>query len=176
MKCPYCRHDDDKVIDSRSAGDGFVIRRRRECIACVRRFTTYERIEETPVRVVKKDGSRMPFDRRKILGGLMKACEKRPISIDTLEEITAEIEDEITSTIDREVSTQQIGEFVMNALRKVDQVAYVRFASVYREFKDVAEFVDEVEPMLADRDETKAKKPAKKNKAKAKKKGTGRGS
>ncbi len=192
MKCPYCRHDDDKVIDSRAAGDGFVIRRRRECIACERRFTTYERIEETPVRVVKKDGSRMPFDRRKILGGLMKACEKRPVSIDTLEEITAKIEDEITSTIDREVSTQQIGEFVMDALRRVDQVAYVRFASVYRDFKDVSEFVDEVEPMLADRpgheNEKKAAKKAAKKSAKkpaqktttakksTKKKATGRGS
>ena len=149
MKCPYCRHDDDKVIDSRAAGDGFVIRRRRECIACDRRFTTYERIEETPVRVVKKDGTRMPFDRRRILGGLMKACEKRPVSVDTLEEITARIEDEITSTIDREVSTQQIGEFVMDALRKVDQVAYVRFASVYREFKDVDQFMATLKGLLA---------------------------
>lgn len=186
MNCPYCREDHDKVIDSRAAGDGFVIRRRRECLRCGRRFTTYERIEETPVRVVKKDGTRMPFDRRRILGGLMKACEKRPVSLDTIEEITADIEDEVTSRIDREVTTHEIGEMVMNALRDVDPVAYVRFASVYREFKDVSEFVDEIQPMLAGRSPARGAKGKAKAKAQTKgaqakaaapakaKKGTGR--
>ena len=148
MRCPFCKTDHDKVIDSRSAGDGFVIRRRRECLGCERRYTTYERIEETPLRVVKKDGTRVPFDRRKILLGLMKACEKRPVSIDQLEEMTARIEDSLHGKFDREVATTEIGKLVMRELRRVDQVAYVRFASVYREFKDVSDFVDEVKPML----------------------------
>jgi transcriptional repressor NrdR len=148
VRCPFCKADRDRVIDSRSAGDGFVIRRRRECLECERRYTTYEKIEETPLRVVKKDGTRVPFERRKILLGLMKACEKRPVSIDALEEITAQIEDTLHGKFDREVPTQEIGKLVMDALRGVDQVAYVRFASVYREFKDVSEFVDEVKPML----------------------------
>jgi transcriptional repressor NrdR len=148
VRCPYCKADKDRVIDSRSAGDGFVIRRRRECLACERRYTTYEKIEETPLRVVKKDGVRVPFDRRKILLGLMKACEKRPVSVDQLEDMTARIEDELQGKFDREVPTSEVGRLVMKELKKADQVAYVRFASVYREFKDVSEFVDEVEPML----------------------------
>ena len=132
-----------------------MIRRRRECLECERRYTTYEKIEETPLRVVKKDGTRVPFDRRKILLGLMKACEKRPVSIDQLEDMTARIEDELQGKFDREVPAQEVGRLVMKELRKADQVAYVRFASVYREFKDVSEFVDEVKPMLKRR---KAKK------------------
>jgi transcriptional repressor NrdR len=148
VRCPYCKADRDRVIDSRSAGDGFVIRRRRECLECERRYTTYERIEETPLRVVKKDGTRIPFDRRRILLGLMKACEKRPVSIDQLEEITAHIEDELHGRGEREVATTEIGRLVMIELKKVDQEAYVRFASVYREFKDVSDFVEEVKPML----------------------------
>ncbi len=158
MRCPYCKADKDRVIDSRSAGDGFVIRRRRECLECERRYTTYERIEETPLRVVKKDGVRVPFDRRKILLGLMKACEKRPVSIDQLEEMTGRIEDELQGKFDREVPTQEVGRLVMRELKKADQVAYIRFASVYREFTDVSDFVDEVKPML------KRKSPAKKKK------------
>ena len=140
MKCPFCNYQEDKVIDSRSSKDGQVIRRRRECLKCESRFTTYERIEESPIRVVKKDGSREPFDRRKILSGLMKACEKRPVSMDSLEEIVARIEHHVTDQFEREVPCQFIGRLVMRELRKVDQVAYVRFASVYRDFKDVTEF------------------------------------
>jgi transcriptional repressor NrdR len=148
VRCPYCKADRDKVIDSRAAGDGFVIRRRRECLECERRYTTYERIEETPLRVVKKDGTRVDFDRRKILLGLMKACEKRPVSVDQLEEMTARIEDALPGKFDREVPSSEIGKLVMRELRRIDQVAYVRFASVYRDFKDVSDFVEEVKPML----------------------------
>ncbi|MEW6355062.1 MAG: transcriptional regulator NrdR [Planctomycetota bacterium] len=148
MRCPYCKHDEDKVVDSRSAAEGATIRRRRECLKCGRRFTTYERIEEGYMRVVKKDGSRAPFDRRKILAGLMRACEKRPVSTDTLERVVTEIEHEIYERFDKEVPTKFIGELVMHKLRDMDDVAYIRFASVYREFKDVSEFVSEVRPML----------------------------
>ncbi|MHC4342608.1 MAG: transcriptional regulator NrdR [Planctomycetota bacterium] len=148
MKCPFCKADNDRVVDSRASADGFAIRRRRECLACGRRYTTYERIEESPIRVVKKDGTREPFDRRKILSGLMKACEKRPISIDILDEIVSRIEHQVTEQFDREVPSKFIGRLVMREIRKVDQVAYVRFASVYRDFKDVAEFMDEIRPML----------------------------
>jgi len=148
MKCPFCKADDSRVVDSRASADGFAIRRRRECAACGRRYTTYERIEESPIRVIKKDGSREPFDRRKILMGLLKACEKRPVSMDTLEEIVARIEHHVTDQFDREVPSTHIGRLVMRELRKVDQVAYVRFASVYRDFKDVTEFMDEVRPLL----------------------------
>ena len=148
MKCPYCKVDKDKVVDSRSSGDGYVIRRRRECLACGRRYTTYERLEETPLRVVKKDGRREPYSRQKILSGLMKACEKRPVPTKKLEETVNEIEREIYGVYDREVSSKFIGELIMQKLRKLDQVAYVRFASVYREFKDINEFLDELRPML----------------------------
>ena len=148
MKCPFCKADDDRVVDSRSSADGFAIRRRRECLACGRRYTTYERIEESPIRVVKKDGAREPFERRKILAGLMRACEKRPVSIDTLEEIVSRIEHQVTDQFDREVPSKFIGRLVMREIRKVDQVAFVRFASVYRDFKDVTEFMDEIRPML----------------------------
>ena len=148
MKCPFCKADNDRVVDSRASADGFAIRRRRECLACGRRYTTYERIEDSPVRVVKKDGSREPLDRRKVLAGLLKACEKRPVSIDTLDEIVGRIEHQITEQFDREVPSSFIGRLVMRELRKIDQVAYVRFASVYRDFKDVTEFISEIQPML----------------------------
>ena len=145
MRCPFCKADDDKVIDSRSSTDAFVIRRRRECVQCGRRFTTYERIEETPIRVIKKDGSREGFERRQILTGMMKACEKREVSIETLDEITRLIEERINEKFDKEVTTKFIGQQVMRELKKLDKVAYVRFASVYREFKDLDDFVEEVE-------------------------------
>lgn len=148
MKCPFCKADNDRVVDSRASADGFAIRRRRECLACGRRYTTYERIEESPIRVVKKDGTREPFERRKILAGLMKACEKRPAEIDVLDEIVSRIEHQVTEQFDREVPSKFIGRLVMREIRKVDQVAYVRFASVYRDFKDVTEFMDEIRPML----------------------------
>jgi len=151
MRCPFCREDSDKVVDSRSSGDGVIIRRRRECLVCGRRFTTYERIETMLLRVVKKDGRRAEFDRSKILNGLIKACEKRPVSTERLEQAVSEIEQEIYAHHDREVSSRHIGQLVMRKLRELDKVAYVRFASVYREFKDVSEFVEEVKPML-DRD------------------------
>ena len=148
MKCPFCKNQDDKVIDSRAAVDGSVIRRRRECLGCGRRFTTYEKLEEVPLRVIKKDGTRVPFDREKILRGLMKACEKRPVSTEQLEKVVADIEARVNEMFDREVASKFIGNMVMEALRELDQVAYVRFASVYREFKDVTEFMTELEAML----------------------------
>jgi transcriptional repressor NrdR len=151
MKCPFCKVDDDRVVDSRASSDGFAIRRRRECAACQRRYTTYERIEESPLRVVKKDDRREPFDRRKILAGLIKACEKRPVSLDVLERVTETIEGRVLETFEREVPSTYIGQLVMEELKRVDQVAYVRFASVYREFKTIQEFMDELKPMLVDR-------------------------
>lgn len=149
MMCPFCRHGETKVIDSRAA-DEFVIRRRRECLElkCGRRFTTYEKIEESPLKVVKKDGSRVPFDREKIRSGLEKACYKRPVSDEVIEQIISDVETDVYRSFDREVPSRYIGERVFNILRTVDQVAFVRFASVYREFKDVNDFVDELEPML----------------------------
>jgi transcriptional repressor NrdR len=144
VRCPFCKKDRDKVIDSRSSSDGAVIRRRRECLECERRYTTYEKIEEIPLRVKKKDGTHEPFDRMKILEGMLKACEKRPVPMDTLESITNRIEARVNEMMDREVASRFIGELVMDELRKLDQVAYVRFASVYREFKDVNEFLDEL--------------------------------
>ncbi len=148
MNCPFCKEDRDRVVDSRASADGFAIRRRRECLACGRRYTTYERIEESPMRVVKKDGAREPFERRKVLAGLMKATEKRPVSIDTLDEVVSRLERQMTEQFDREVTSEVIGGMVMDELKKLDQVAYVRFASVYRDFKDVEEFLDEIRPML----------------------------
>ncbi len=147
MMCPFCRHGETKVIDSR-ASQQFVIRRRRECLNCERRFTTYEKIEESPVKVVKKDGTRDPFDRQKIRIGLEKACYKRPVSDSQLEAIICEVEADVYQNFDREVPSRYIGEKVFNILRSVDQVAFVRFASVYREFQDVKDFVDELGPML----------------------------
>ncbi|MBI3866275.1 MAG: transcriptional repressor NrdR [Planctomycetia bacterium] len=149
MLCPFCRQTETKVIDSRASED-FVIRRRRECLnrKCGRRFTTYEKIEETPLRVIKKDGSRVPFDREKIRSGLEKACFKRPVSEEQIERVISAVEREMYQNFEREVPSRCIGELVFNMLRDIDQVAFVRFASVYREFKDVNDFVEELEPML----------------------------
>jgi len=144
MKCPFCKQDDDRVIDSRSAAEGTTIRRRRECRKCGRRYTTYERIEQTPIRVIKKDGRRVDFDRNKILAGLRKACEKRPIPTATLDRIVTEIETEIYDNYEKEVPSKVIGQMVMEKLKSLDKVAYVRFASVYREFKDVSDFEAEI--------------------------------
>ncbi len=148
MRCIYCGHDDSKVLDSRPADDNFAIRRRRECLSCGRRFTTYERVENVPLVVVKKSGKRDIFDRNKLLTGLIKACEKREISLEQLESLVSEIERELMNEPEREISTEKIGELVMNKLQKVDPVAYVRFASVYREFKDVETFMKEIENLL----------------------------
>ena len=158
MKCPFCKKDHDKVVDSRTASDGHVVRRRRECLECKRRFTTYERIEDIPVRVVKKDSRRVPFDRKKVLNGIIKACEKRPISVESMEKIVDTVESEIHSFFDREVPSKFIGEMVMKDLRVLDQVAYVRFASVYRAFKDVNEFFDELKPMLSETEKNGGRK------------------
>ncbi|MBN1420791.1 MAG: transcriptional repressor NrdR [Planctomycetes bacterium] len=148
MNCPFCKKDHDRVIDSRSSTDGHAIRRRRKCLACGRRFTTYERIESSPRLVVKKDGRREAFDREKILSGLRKACEKRPIPESKLEAIVERVEQVVFDNHDREVDASEIGERVMDELKQLDQVAYVRFASVYREFADVTQFVAELTPLL----------------------------
>ena len=140
MKCPFCGHQDDKVLESRTAKSGEAIKRRRECLACSRRFTTYEQIEELQVMVVKRDGRREPFDRTKVLRGMIVACEKRPVGMDVLESITDDIERTVYDAGVREIESEQIGELVADALRSVDQVAYVRFASVYRQFEDVGQF------------------------------------
>ena len=152
MMCPFCRYGETKVIDSR-ASQQFVIRRRRECLDsdCGRRFTTYEKIEESPLKVIKKDSSRLPFDREKIRVGLEKACYKRPVGESQIEAIICDVEADVYENFEREVSSRYIGELVFSALRNLDQVAFVRFASVYREFKDVNDFVEELEPMLRDR-------------------------
>ena len=148
MVCPFCKSDNDKVVDSRAAEGGAVIRRRRECLECERRYTTYERIEEIPLRVIKKDGTRVPFERRKILVGLTKACEKRPVPTEALDRIVQEIEREVADIADREITSGDIGEMVMRKLRDLDHVAYVRFASVYRAFKDINQFLEELRPLL----------------------------
>jgi len=149
MKCPFCGHDEDKVVDSRGSGDGAAIRRRRECLKCGKRFTTYEKIEEQELMVIKKDDRREPFDRHKALAGLLKACEKRPVSMDQLEGLVDELERELSQEFDREVPSKEIGERVMRRLHALDPVAYVRFASVYREFKDVEQFLRELKDLLA---------------------------
>ena len=148
MRCPFCKTDNDKVVDSRASEGGAVIRRRRECLECGRRYTTYERVEEIPLRVIKKDGAREPFERRKIFEGMAKACEKRPVSTETLEQIVQDIERQLADVAEREVTSRQIGELAMRKLRELDQVAYVRFASVYRAFKDINQFLEELRPML----------------------------
>ena len=150
MKCPYCSHDNDRVVDSRASDDGYATRRRRECVSCRRRFTTYERIEPTSVKVVKRDGARIPFNRQKLRKGIELACWKRPIPEAKLDQIVAEIENNIEENFDSEVGSQYIGQMVMDRLRDLDTVAYVRFASVYRHFKDARDFADEVRPMLND--------------------------
>ncbi len=148
MKCPFCGHLEDKVVDSREAKIGDTIRRRRECAGCERRFTTYERIDEIPYMVVKKDGRRERFDRQKLLAGLLKACEKRPVPMNKLEQIVNETESLVADSTDRERPTPEVGELVMSRLKKLDKVAYVRFASVYLDFKDVREFMDELKDLL----------------------------
>lgn len=149
MRCPYCDQNDDRVVDSRESKDGGTIRRRRECLACGRRFTSYEQIEDIPYMVVKNDDSREEFDRRKLLSGLRKACEKRPVSAKQLDAVVDDIESELHDREEREMSTREIGERVMKALRELDQVAYVRFASVYRRFDDVDSFVQELQELKA---------------------------
>jgi transcriptional repressor NrdR len=151
MKCPFCSHPESKVIDSRESRKDKSIRRRRECMSCKKRFTTYEKIEVIPYLVVKKDGSRQPFDGEKILRGLLKACEKRPIPVGKLEEIVEEIEIRVQERPDKEIKASEIGLFVMDKLKSLDKVAYVRFASVYREFKDVLEFKQELETLLKEK-------------------------
>ena len=151
MKCPFCAHVDDKVIDSREGRGGDTIRRRRECLKCGRRFTTYERIDEIPYMVIKKDGRREKFERQKLLQGLLKACEKRPVPVNKLENIVDEVEAYVSEAPERERTTAEIGEHLMKSLKKLDKVAYVRFASVYLDFKDVKEFMDELKGLLKDR-------------------------
>ena len=153
MKCPFCNDVEDKVVDSRMAKEGQVIRRRRECLACKRRYTTYERVEDSLPILVKKDGRREPFDRQKILSGLKKACEKRPISTTTIEAVTDRIEKRIQEMGETEILSRTVGEEVMKELHQLDQVAYVRFASVYREFKDIDQFMDELKALARERRE-----------------------
>lgn len=148
MKCPFCSYSESKVIDSRPTDEGERIRRRRECLKCGKRFTTYEIMETVPIVVIKKDKSRETFDRNKLLNGLLRACEKRPVSIDTLEQIVDEIETLLQNSLDREISSQRIGTFAMEKLKLVDEVAYVRFASVYRQFKDINSFMEELSKII----------------------------
>ena len=149
MKCPFCGYEESKVIDSRPTDEGERIRRRRECLQCARRFTTYEIIESLPIIVIKKDKTRQAFSREKVLNGMIRACEKRPVSLDTLEKAIDEIETEIQNTLDREVSSEKIGELVMEKLKDIDEVAYVRFASVYRQFRDINTYMDELNKLLS---------------------------
>lgn len=155
MRCPFCGHDEDKVIDSRPAEEGAAIRRRRECIHCGNRFTTYEKIENLPLMVIKKDGSRQPFNRDKMIAGIMKSCEKRPVSIEQIELLVDSIENRYQNSLKREVSSREIGERVMEGLKEIDEVAYVRFASVYRQFKDVSSFLQELNEILRKQEETR---------------------
>lgn len=148
MKCPFCGYEESKVIDSRPTDEGEKIRRRRECVACGKRFTTYEIIETVPIVVVKKDKSRQAFDRVKLFNGMLRACEKRPVSIDQIERVVSEIETDLQNSLDREVTSVHIGELVMEKLKGLDEVAYVRFASVYRQFKDINTFMDELTKLL----------------------------
>jgi transcriptional repressor NrdR len=148
MKCPYCAHLGDKVVDSRESREGEVIRRRRECLGCAKRFTSYERIDEIPYMVVKKDGSRERFERQKLVSGLLKACEKRPVSVASLEAVADRVETTLQERSEKEITTHEIGAFVMQELKKLDKVAYVRFASVYRHFRDIGEFMTELKDLL----------------------------
>ena len=150
MRCPFCQADNDRVLDSRTTADGYSIRRRRECLECKRRYTTYERLEELTIKVIKKDDVREPFNREKIRQGILKACWKRPISDEIVDTMIAEIESDIYADFESEIESRVVGGMVMRQLSKVDQVAYVRFASVYREFKDVQDFVEELQPILQD--------------------------
>jgi transcriptional repressor NrdR len=149
MKCPYCRAEDDKVVDSRASNEGSVIRRRRECTKCNRRYTTYERVEEVPLFVIKKDQRREIYDRKKVLAGIHRACEKRPVPAEIQDEIVTELEKMLEEKYEKEVPSSVVGEFIMEQLAKIDQVAYVRFASVYRQFKDISHFMKELKTLLA---------------------------
>ena len=151
MKCPFCGYSESKVIDSRPAEEGTTIRRRRECLDCQRRFTTYEIVERMPLVVIKRDGSRQSFDKVKLINGMVRACEKRPVSLNQLEQIADEIEQDLQSGLEREISTVTIGEMVMSRLKDVDEVDYVRFASVYRSFKDINTFMEELAKLLSDK-------------------------
>lgn len=151
MKCPFCSHTEDKVIDSRSSNEDKSVRRRRECLKCKKRFTTYEYIEEIPLMVIKKDGRREAFDRNKIIAGILKACEKRPVSMEKVEATVDKVEKELQKSFDKEVKAQVIGELVMDHIHKIDEVAYVRFASVYRQFKDINQFMKELKDLLSSR-------------------------
>lgn len=151
MKCPYCGFEESRVVDSRPTDEGERIRRRRECVRCLKRFTTYEIIESLPLIVIKKDKSREAFDRNKILNGMLRACEKRQVSIDVLEKAVSDIETTLQNSLEREVSSQKIGELVMKRLKDIDEVAYVRFASVYRQFRDINSFMEELGKLLNDR-------------------------
>jgi transcriptional repressor NrdR len=164
MRCPFCRHSQNRVIDSRVSGEGSTIRRRRLCTSCKRRFTTYERVEEIAPMVVKKDGRREPYDRAKIIAGLKKACEKRPVSMETIEQIADRIEAAVLESGDKEVPGSFIGGAVMAELHQIDQVAYVRFASVYRSFKDINEFMHELEDLIKQREQSAVAKPQAKDK------------
>ena len=148
MKCPFCNHLQDKVVDSRESKEGDAIRRRRECLACERRYTTYEIIDEVPYMVIKKDGRREKFDRQKVLNGLLKACEKRPVSMGKLSEMVNQVESKVSDSADREISTRDVGEFLIDHLRELDKIAYVRFASVYRDFQDEQAFFDELKSLM----------------------------
>lgn len=148
MKCPYCGYNDSKVLDTRTTEEGTTIRRRRECTNCNQRFTTYEKVEQSPIMVIKKDGNRQAFDRDKIINGMIKSCEKRPVAVDDIEKSVENIEKKIQNSMKKEISSFEIGEMVMDELKELDEVSYVRFASVYREFKDLQSFVDELETIL----------------------------
>jgi transcriptional repressor NrdR len=161
MKCPFCGFAEDKVVDSRESKEGESIRRRRECLKCEKRFTTYERIDEIPYMVVKKDGRREKFERQKVLNGLLRACEKRPVSISKLEQIVNEAEGFVIDSAERERKTSEVGELIMNRLRNIDKVAYVRFASVYLDFKDVNEFMAELQDLLQSKEAKLPKEPLK---------------
>lgn len=151
MKCPFCNHSETKVLDSRPTEDSTSIRRRRECFSCQKRFTTYENVEDIPVYVIKKDGMREAFNKRKIMSGILKSCEKRPVSVIEIEKIVDEIEKQIYNTMEQEINSDSIGELVMDRLKKLDDVAYVRFASVYKQFKDINTFIEELQKILSEK-------------------------
>ena len=153
MKCPFCGYTDSKVIDSRPADDGTTIRRRRECLDCQKRFTTYEVIERMPLVVIKRDGSRQSFDRVKVINGMVRACEKRPVSVSVLEKVADEVEQELRGQLESEVKSARIGEMVMERLKRIDEISYVRFASVYRSFKDIQTFMEELAKILGEKQE-----------------------
>ena len=157
MKCPFCGHLDDKVVDSRESKEGAVIRRRRECSGCARRFTSYERIDEIPYMVVKKDGTRERFERQKVIAGILKACEKRPVSVAALETVANRVESTLHERPDKEITTEEVGAFVMDELRDLDKVAYVRFSSVYRSFQDLDEFMSELKDLIQERSGSETK-------------------